>query len=150
VNYAHGFPDKSDTDVPRLRFTFLTLPATLPGVATGGNAAQGRAIKRARERLRWTQDELAERMGVSTKSIDNWENGRTSPRSAIGALEEVLGISLDEDAQLDRSPSDTEADIWNLQGLSEDEKAWLIAWLRTRRAMGPGSGGPALPRAQGE
>jgi transcriptional regulator with XRE-family HTH domain len=54
----------------------------------------GTKIKRARERKRWTQQELADRIEVDRKTIDNWENGRTSPRSSIGALEDVLGVVL--------------------------------------------------------
>lgn len=55
----------------------------------------GTRIKRARERKRWTQRELASALEVSIKTVDNWENGRTSPRSSIGALEDVLGVRLD-------------------------------------------------------
>lgn len=59
----------------------------------------GTRIKRARERKRWTQRQLAGALQVNVKTVDNWENGRTSPRSSIGALEEVLGVSLgDEEA----------------------------------------------------
>lgn len=60
--------------------------------------AIGTRIKRARERKRWTQKRLADAVGVSQKTIDNWENGRTEPRSSIGALEDVLGVSLDAGA----------------------------------------------------
>jgi len=55
----------------------------------------GTSIKRARERKRWSQRQLASALGVDRKTVDNWENGRTMPRSSIGALEEVLGVSLD-------------------------------------------------------
>ena len=55
----------------------------------------GTKIKRARERKRWTQRQLADALDVNTKTVDNWEAGRTSPRNRLGALEEVLGISLD-------------------------------------------------------
>ncbi len=55
----------------------------------------GRTIKRARERKRWTQAQLGSVIGVSQKTVDNWEHDKTYPKSAIGALEEVLGISLD-------------------------------------------------------
>jgi DNA-binding XRE family transcriptional regulator len=51
----------------------------------------GLKIKRARERLRITQEELARDIDVSQKTIDNWENDRSYPRSAIGALEARLG-----------------------------------------------------------
>jgi transcriptional regulator with XRE-family HTH domain len=64
----------------------------------GGMADEGTIgtkIKRARERKRWSQRELAAALRVDRKSVDNWENGRTYPRSSIGALEAVLGISFD-------------------------------------------------------
>lgn len=51
----------------------------------------GARIKRARERARMTQRELAEALGVDPKTVDNWENGRTTPKSSLGALEQVLG-----------------------------------------------------------
>jgi transcriptional regulator with XRE-family HTH domain len=54
----------------------------------------GTRIKRARERKRWTQQQLADRVGVNRKTVDNWENDRSGPRSSIGILEDVLGISL--------------------------------------------------------
>lgn len=73
----------------------------------------GTAIKRARERRRWTQRQLADALGVNTKSVDNWENGRTSPRSSIGALEEVLGISLDA-----APPEAPPVDDWEAQVLA--------------------------------
>jgi transcriptional regulator with XRE-family HTH domain len=57
--------------------------------------AIGTRIKRARERKRWSQQRLADELHVNRKTVDNWENGRTEPKSSIGALEEVLGVSLD-------------------------------------------------------
>ncbi|TDD37812.1 XRE family transcriptional regulator [Actinomadura sp. KC06] len=57
----------------------------------------GLKIKRARERQkpRMTQEQLADKIGVSQKTIDNWENDRSYPRSSIGALEEILGPLTD-------------------------------------------------------
>jgi DNA-binding XRE family transcriptional regulator len=48
-------------------------------------------IKRARERAGLKQWQLAERVGVNRKTVDNWENARTAPKSSMGALEAVLG-----------------------------------------------------------
>lgn len=73
------------------------------GMAT--EPAIGTRIKRARERKRWTQKRLADLVGVSQKTIDNWENGRTEPRSSIGALEDVLGTRLDGDQIEPKAPS---------------------------------------------
>src|SRR5215472_6703963 len=55
------------------------------------NHGIGTSIRRARERKRWTQRQLAEAVGVDRKTVDNWENGRSRPRSSVGALERVLG-----------------------------------------------------------
>ena len=35
-----------------------------------------------------TQQQLADILGVDRKTVDNWENGRTTPRNRTGALVE--------------------------------------------------------------
>lgn len=52
-------------------------------------------IRRAREASGLTQAQLAERIGVDTKTVRNWEAGR-APRRSLGAIETVLGVSLDD------------------------------------------------------
>ena len=96
----------------------------------------GTRIKRARERKRWTQQRLADTVGVSQKTIDNWENGRTSPRSSIGALEEVLGVSLDDaPPPSDMEPQDNhERLIISNDDLTNDDKRLLIRSYRKARA----------------
>lgn len=84
--------------------------------------ALGSAIKRARERLRLSQKELAARIGVNVKTVDNWENGRTSPKSSLGALEDVLGNLQEREARANQTPPadellDADADDDGLQGL---------------------------------
>ena len=54
----------------------------------------GKAIARARQRKRWTQAELANRLGVSANSVCAWENGKSYPRRNAGAVEELLQIDL--------------------------------------------------------
>lgn len=69
----------------------------------------GWRIRRARERARLTQRELAEAVGVDRKTVGNWEAGASSPRSSLGRLETVLkehGFSLDDGS----SPTPTGAD----------------------------------------
>jgi transcriptional regulator with XRE-family HTH domain len=97
----------------------------------------GTAIKRARERKRWTQRQLAGALGVNVKTVDNWENGRTHPRNSVGALEEVLGISLSDEAA---APALAAEDEWEREVLGDpylpdDDKAWLITdHRRVKRA----------------
>lgn len=104
----------------------------------------GRKIKRARERLRWTQAQLGSAIGVTQKTIDNYEHDRTRPKSAIGALEDVLGVSLDgADAPDDELVA---GDEWERSVLSDpdlpyDVKQALILDSRAARAAYRGRSG---------
>lgn len=58
-----------------------------------GNHAPGRPrtdIAAERMRRGWTQDDLAARVGVSTRTISNWESGRPIPRTRQLALERAF------------------------------------------------------------
>lgn len=55
----------------------------------------GPAIRRARETYRMTQEELAVLLGVSARTVSNWERGSTVPRNRIGALSDALGVLPD-------------------------------------------------------
>ncbi len=59
-----------------------------------GNIPIGRAIARARHRKRWTQQQLAEHLGVNKVTVANWERGEHFPLRNLGAIEEALGIDL--------------------------------------------------------
>ena len=57
----------------------------------------GRFIATCRKEQNLTQQELAEKLGVSSKSISRWENGRTLPDySIIKDLCKTLNISINE------------------------------------------------------
>jgi transcriptional regulator with XRE-family HTH domain len=43
-----------------------------------------------------SQAELGVAVGASRSAVNSWERGRSYPRNRIGAIEDVLGISLDE------------------------------------------------------
>ncbi len=103
---------------------------------TGSPLPIGMQIKRARERLRMTQAQLGKAIGVSQKTIDNWEHDRRYPRSSIGALEEVLGISLDgEPAAAGLVPEDEwEARVLADPDLPDRIKRRLISDSRAARA----------------
>lgn len=60
----------------------------------------GRRIKAAREQKHWTQQELADKVDVSVRSVINWEQG-TPPRNRLGALERVLGVNLRDSEAVD-------------------------------------------------
>lgn len=54
----------------------------------------GTLIARARQRRRLTQDELAERLGVSPSTVANWERGASYPLRKAGLIEAELDITI--------------------------------------------------------
>lgn len=53
----------------------------------------GEKVKRIRERLKMTQQEFAEVIGVAMSSVANWENGRSEPsRLAVQSIKDLLTI----------------------------------------------------------
>lgn len=64
---------------------------------TPGRPKIGRAIRRAMERKRMSQGDLAAALGVSRSAVNAWINDRAYPQNSLGALEEILGVKLDDD-----------------------------------------------------
>ena len=57
----------------------------------------GKFIAECRKNKKLTQSELAEKLGVTDKSIGNWENGRNMPDlSLFKPLCDELGITINE------------------------------------------------------
>lgn len=68
------------------------------------NKTIGDRIKFHRKRLGMTQEQLAERMGVSAQAVSKWENNLSCPDiSVLPELAAVFGISVDE--LLGKNPS---------------------------------------------
>jgi len=83
--------------------TDVQLPSIMDSMASDPPSL-GTRIRRARERARLSQEELATAVGASVRAVGDWENNRRKPRNRLGALEEVLGVSLDEPAPAPRLP----------------------------------------------
>jgi transcriptional regulator with XRE-family HTH domain len=92
----------------------------------------GTRIRRARERRRWTQQQLADAVGWSLRAVSNWENGHRHPRGAIGKLEEVLGVDLSKESQDPKELELRESLSW----MDEDEIEQVVYAYRQRRASG--------------
>lgn len=57
----------------------------------------GKFIAKCRKERKMTQSELAEKLGVTDKSVGNWENGRNMPDlSLFKSLCDELGITINE------------------------------------------------------
>lgn len=68
----------------------------------------GDDIKRARQMAGLSQGDLGKLVGVSMRSIGNYERGETVPRSALPKLQEVLGSYLGGHGPSLESASDAE------------------------------------------
>lgn len=58
----------------------------------------GEEIKEARERAQLTQQELADIVGVSRRSVGSWERGESIPRNRLAAVREALGIESNDES----------------------------------------------------
>lgn len=102
----------------------------------------GERIKYHRKRLGMTQEQLAERMGVSPQAVSKWENNLSCPDiSVLPELAALFGITVDE--LLGKNPSDGngvhEAEV---VGESErDEQGKSVSWEWERGGMSVKLGG---------
>ena len=98
-------------------------------------------LLRERKRRGWSQEELAEKVGVELRTIRRWEQGKGFPRPyARRKLSEVLGMSIpelglvDEDENIAPAPDDkhgTETPTQQVQGMVlreyEAHAGWVLA-----------------------
>lgn len=55
------------------------------------------SIKAARVEKGYTQDSIAQKLGVSVKTYNNWENGVIAPKQAsVYAIAYVLGMNAED------------------------------------------------------
>ena len=97
----------------------------------------GKRISANRKRLGLTQDQLAEKLGVTAQAVSKWENDQSCPDIAIlPVLAEIFGISID--ALLGREPAQTihTATIVNEDDEDDTEDAngsWEFKYDNSRR-----------------
>ena len=91
------------------------------------SAPIGKTIKRAREKKRWSQQEAADRLGVSRSALNAWENDRAYPRSSIGALEDLYGIVIDTEPRPPAVPQSLLKAIADDEELTDEQKIAVIA-----------------------
>jgi transcriptional regulator with XRE-family HTH domain len=111
----------------------------------------GTRIRRARERARLSQEELAQAVGASVRAVGDWENDRRKPRNRLGALEDALGVSLDgapEPEPVSLIPRSLRREITENDDLTPAEKAAVIAAIEAtlRGEHAPPAPGPAGER----
>jgi transcriptional regulator with XRE-family HTH domain len=106
----------------------------------------GTRIRRARERARLSQEELAQAVGASVRAVGDWENDRRKPRNRLGALEDALGVSLDgvpEPEPQSLIPRSLRREIAENDDLTSAEKEAVLAAIET--TLRGGEAGSAVP-----
>lgn len=71
----------------------------------------GTEIRAARERAGLTQGELATRVGVSLRTVGNWERGETVPQNRASVVERVLADWLDALSPAPRLTAASDAEL---------------------------------------
>lgn len=97
-SYACGFPIKSDRGVPAALVDFLRLPCCHCLMSS-----IGARIREARQRKRLTQGQLGKALGVSLRTVGNWERDEVMPQNRK-AVEDFLGIDLNADLEVREVP----------------------------------------------
>ena len=88
-------------------------------------ASIGENIKVLRLSRGWTQEQLAQKLGVSNRSVSRWENGNTMPDlSILPLLGEELGVRVTELLNGERTKNINSAQevVENIIELSTHEK----------------------------
>jgi transcriptional regulator with XRE-family HTH domain len=100
----------------------------------------GTRIRRARERKRWSQVQLAAALGVGTRSVGRWERGEAIPRSSLGALEAALTPYFTVNGGTPEPPPDPDDRemyfrLMQVKDMTHDEAIALIEgnWRTKRR-----------------
>lgn len=128
--------------LPRVALTCCKSPVIIANMASNPPTL-GARIRRARERARLSQEELADRVGASSRAVGDWENDRRKPRNRLAVLEEVLGVSLDDDEPETEPaiPKSLLREIMESDDLTDEERVRVIAAIDSTLAKERGEKG---------
>lgn len=95
----------------------------------------GKRIATARKLKGWTQEQLADALGMTKGSVRNWETGGIEPRDALPRLEVVLGVDLGSGSFVSPPAEDASHVLLDLpdealEGLTEVEREEVRAAAR--------------------
>ena len=95
----------------------------------------GTVIAKRRHVLGLSQQELAQRIGVSRDAVSAWERDKHFPHRHLGKLEQVLGISLAANGTGPALPTDpVERQLYDLAVVDGGaEGAWAVVGEYRRR-----------------
>ena len=97
----------------------------------------GENILTLRKKRNWSQETLAEKVGVSRQTIAKWESGESAPDLEMGErLSDALDVSLDELAHGDLTVGTADVDLRgrHIFGLvTVGDKGQIVIPVRARR-----------------
>jgi transcriptional regulator with XRE-family HTH domain len=103
------------------------MSSTDPGAR---NRRLGARIRKRRHVLDWEQEELAAKVGVHVNSVQKWESGAHYPARHLGRLEQVLGITLEDDPEPAPDPVSPRLRQVAVEELGEDQGEFVISAIR--------------------
>lgn len=107
----------------------------------------GVRIARRRQALGMRQEDLARRVGVSRAAVSNWEAGKHFPKRKLGAVEDALGMRLDDEPEQPDPITERIREAFLNAGYPPERADYLTSVVRgvadgsltvTRRGRGPG------------
>ncbi len=102
------------------------------------NETIGKRIAHHRKRLGLTQDQLAERLGVTAQAVSKWENDQSCPDIAtLPRLAEIFGVSTDELLGLAPKQPVHEAEVVDDEeedGIHIQKGLWEMKWDGGRKS----------------
>lgn len=103
----------------------------------------GNEIRQARERAGLTQGELGERVGVSGRTVGNWERDFSIPRNKLAKVEQVLNVReyLGKESKLQ--------DVSDASLLAEIARRFDEGRTREKAGEGHADGSPSMNHAEG-
>ncbi len=100
----------------------------------------GKRIVQNRKRLNLTQDQLAEKLGVTAQAVSKWENDQSCPDIAtLPKLAEIFGISIDallgaKEPEVHQAELVENADEQERSGIHIEKGSWEFRWDAGRRS----------------
>ena len=99
----------------------------------------GNRIAQNRKRLNMTQDQLAEKLGITAQAVSKWENDLSCPDiSTLPVLADIFGITIDELLGREEPQKVYEGQVVQAEDPEEDtdeddENGWVFKWDGGRR-----------------
>ncbi|MBZ0253529.1 MAG: helix-turn-helix domain-containing protein [Candidatus Methylomirabilis sp.] len=98
----------------------------------------GEKIAALRKQREWTQEDLAEKVGVSKVQVSRWETGRMRPsRNTLKQIAAVLGVHYDDlrssgpPLALDGADSGLSEKLRQVQELDPEDQAMILRMIDT-------------------